>query len=69
MLEARELIEAAYGIRISSIKPNRAGYILDTDKGKKYFVPASIQKAGLILCNVQRNILLPTVLQHWMHIC
>ncbi|NMA66883.1 MAG: CotS family spore coat protein [Clostridiaceae bacterium] len=36
MLESRELIEATYGIRIYSIKPNRAGYILDTDKGKKY---------------------------------
>lgn len=36
MLEYKDLIETAYGIRISSIKPNRAGYILDTDKGKRY---------------------------------
>ncbi|MCX7772759.1 MAG: CotS family spore coat protein [Clostridia bacterium] len=37
MVENREMIETAYGMRISSIKPCRAGYILDTDQGKKYF--------------------------------
>ena len=36
MLESKELIESAYDLRISSIKPCRAGYILDTDNGKKY---------------------------------
>lgn len=36
MLESRETIESAYGIRINSIKPCRAGYILDADAGKKY---------------------------------
>jgi CotS family spore coat protein len=36
MLESKELIENAYDLRISSIKPCRAGYILDTDSGKKY---------------------------------
>lgn len=47
MLEARELIEAAYGIRISSIKPNRAGYILDTDKGKKYLRPCQYSESRI----------------------
>lgn len=36
MVESRELIETTYGLRIFSIKPCRAGYILDTDQGKKY---------------------------------
>lgn len=36
MIESRELIEATYGIRISSIKPCRAGYIVETDQGRKY---------------------------------
>ena len=37
MIESRELVEATYGIRISSVKPCRAGYILETDLGRKYF--------------------------------
>ena len=37
MIESRELVETTYGIRISSVKPCRAGYILDTDLGRKYF--------------------------------
>lgn len=36
MIESRELIETTYGMRISSIKPCRAGYILETDQGRKY---------------------------------
>lgn len=36
MQEARALIENSYGIRISNIRPYRAGYILDTNAGKKY---------------------------------
>lgn len=48
MLEARELIEAAYGIRISSIRPNRAGYILDTDKGRKYLRSCQYSESRLI---------------------
>lgn len=36
MIESRELIETTFGIRISAIKPCRAGYILDTDQGRKY---------------------------------
>ena len=36
MVESRELVETTYGIRISSIRPCRAGFILDTDQGKKY---------------------------------
>lgn len=36
MLESKELIEYSYSLRISSIKPCRAGYILDTDQGKTY---------------------------------
>ncbi len=37
MLDSKELIENAYGMRLTSIKPCRAGYILDTESGKKYF--------------------------------
>jgi len=36
MLESKDLIESSYGFHISSIKPCRAGYILETDQGKKY---------------------------------
>ncbi len=36
MIESRELVEATYSLKISSIKPCRAGYILDTDQGRKY---------------------------------
>ena len=36
MLESKELFENSYNISISSIKPCRAGYILDTDNGKRY---------------------------------
>ncbi len=36
MIESRELVEATFNLRISSIKPCRAGYILDTDQGRKY---------------------------------
>lgn len=36
MIESRDLIESIFGIKLSSIKPCRAGYVLDTDKGKKH---------------------------------
>lgn len=36
MIESRELLESTYGIRISSLKPCRTGYILETDQGRKY---------------------------------
>lgn len=36
MHEARGLIESSFGIRIMGIRPYRAGYILDTNTGKKY---------------------------------
>lgn len=37
MIESRDMIEAAYGVKISSIKPCRSGYIIDTEIGKNYF--------------------------------
>lgn len=48
MLEYRELIEATYGIRIFSVKPNRAGHILDTDKGKKYLRPCQCSENRIL---------------------
>lgn len=36
MLESKELVENAYGLGISAVKSCRAGYILDTDSGRKY---------------------------------
>lgn len=39
MLESKELIESAYGLSISAIKSCRAGYILETDTGRKYLRP------------------------------
>lgn len=36
MIESKDLIEATYGIKVTSIKPCRAGYVLETEKGKKH---------------------------------
>ena len=36
MQESKGLIETSFGIRITGIKPYRAGYILDTNAGKKF---------------------------------
>ncbi len=36
MIESKDLIEATYGIKVTSIKPCRAGYIIDTNIGKKH---------------------------------
>jgi CotS family spore coat protein len=36
MIESKDIIESTYGMKILSIKPCRAGYIIDTDKGKKH---------------------------------
>lgn len=36
MIESKEMIEATYGIKVTSIKPCRAGYVLDTNVGKKH---------------------------------
>ena len=36
MQESRGLIESGFGIRIMGIKPYRAGYILETNMGRKY---------------------------------
>jgi len=36
MQESKGLIESGYGIRISGIRPYRAGYILETGAGRKY---------------------------------
>lgn len=36
MQESKGLIESGFGIRIAGIKPYRAGYILETNAGKKY---------------------------------
>jgi len=36
MIESKDLIEETYGITISSIKPCRGGYIIDTNLGKKH---------------------------------
>ncbi len=36
MQESKGLIESGFGIRIAGIKPYRAGYILDTNAGRKY---------------------------------
>lgn len=36
MQESKGLIESGFGIRITGIRPYRAGYILETNAGKKY---------------------------------
>ena len=36
MIESKDLIEATYGIKVTSIKPCRAGYIIDTNIGRKH---------------------------------
>lgn len=36
MIESKEMIEATYGIKVTSFKPCRAGYVLDTNVGKKH---------------------------------
>lgn len=36
MVESKDMIESAYGIKITSIKPCRGGYIFNTDRGKKH---------------------------------
>lgn len=51
MIESRELIETAYGIRISSIKPCRAGYIIDTDQGKKYLRQCQCSENRILYVN------------------
>ena len=48
MQEARNLIENSYGIRIMGIKPYRAGYILDTNAGKKYIKACQYTKERIL---------------------
>jgi spore coat protein I len=59
MIESRELIETTYGIRISSIRPCRAGYIFETDQGKKYFRQCQ--------CSENRISYVHDVKQHLIH--
>ena len=36
MIESKDLIEEAYDVTVTSIKPCRGGYIMDTNLGKKH---------------------------------
>jgi len=48
MLESKELVENAYGLQISNIKSCRAGYILDTDSGRKYLRPCQCSESRIL---------------------
>ncbi|UZQ85738.1 hypothetical protein ODU73_000102 [Thermoclostridium stercorarium] len=48
MQEARALIENSYGIRINGIKPYRAGYILETNAGRKYIKACQYTKERIL---------------------
>ncbi len=36
MIESKDIIESTYGIKVTSIKPCRAGHILDTNQGRMH---------------------------------
>lgn len=36
MIESKDIIESTYGVKAISIKPCRAGYLIDTDQGRKH---------------------------------
>lgn len=48
MQEAKALIENSYGIRITGIKPYRAGYILETGAGRKYIKACQYTKDRIL---------------------
>lgn len=48
MLESKELVENAYGLSISAVKSCRAGYILDTDEGRKYLKPCQCSESRIL---------------------
>lgn len=48
MLESKEQVESAYGLSISAVKSCRAGYILDTDAGRKYLKPCQCSESRIL---------------------
>ena len=48
MQESKGLIENSYGIRIMGIRPYRAGYILDTNAGRKYIKACQYTKERVL---------------------
>lgn len=58
MQESKGLIEAGFGIRITGIKPYRAGYILETNAGKKYIKACQYSKERVLFIHAAKNHLL-----------
>jgi len=58
MQETRTLIENSYGIRIHGIKPYRAGYILETNTGRKYIKACQYTKERVLFIHQAKTHLL-----------
>lgn len=48
MNEAKDFIESTFGIKLLSIKPCRAGYILETEAGKKHLRPYQCSESRIL---------------------
>lgn len=54
MIESKDLIEETYGIKVTSIKPCRAGYVLETDKGKKHLRQCQCSENRVLYVNAAK---------------
>lgn len=65
MQEAKGLIESSFGIRILGIKPYRAGYILETNAGRKYIKACQYTKERVQFIHAAKTYLVD---HHFTHI-